>query len=230
VAKRVTGRDGLPLEGVIEQDIHEYDGRLHTAFHVPPGLIAKPYYTDDRLGLTGWTEGVIQNLGFKPPTSRELEPSIFRRAGDGRLVMVFRDQASTYRQLAAVSSDRGATWAAPVGTEMPDARAKQSAGNLPDGTAFLVNCPSGSRDRVPLAVTLSRDGHVFDRSFVLRGVGDLQPLRFAGKFKRRGYHYPKSIIAGGYLYVIYATNKEDVELTRVPLSSLAGEASGDSAR
>ncbi len=219
--RRLGGRDGRPFEGVIEQDIHAYDGRLHTAFHVPPGLVAKPFHSDDPLGTGGWTEGALRNLEFKPPTSRELEPSLFRRAHDGALVMVFRDQASTYRQLAAVSTDRGATWSTPVPTAMPDARAKQSAGNLPDGTAFLVNCPSGTRERVPLAVTLGRDGHVFDRSLLLRGTGDLPPLRYPGKYKRPGYHYPKSLVADGFLYVVYATNKEDVELTRVPLSALA---------
>lgn len=58
--------------------------------------------------------------------------------------MVFRDQDSSFRQLASESTDRGVTWATPVLTAMPDSRAKQSAGNLPDGTAFLVNAPSGS--------------------------------------------------------------------------------------
>jgi hypothetical protein len=29
------------------------------------------------------------------------------------------------------------------------------------------------------------------------------------------------MVANGFLYVGYATNKEDVELTRVPLASLA---------
>jgi hypothetical protein len=222
--KPVTGQTGRPVGGVIEQDIHAYDGRLHVAFHLQPGLIATPHYTDDPLGLTGWTAGTMRHLEHKPPTSRELEPSLFARA-DG-LVMVFRDQALTYRQLAAESRDRGETWSTPVPTDMPDARAKQSAGNLPDGTAFLVNCPSGSRERCPLAVTLSRDGRVFDRSFLLRGAGDLQPLRFPGKYKRPGFHYPKSFVAGGYLYVICATNKEDVELTRVPLSALTAENGG----
>lgn len=225
-AQRVTGCERRPVEGVIEQDIHEYGGRLHTAFHVAPGLVARPFHTDDPLGVSGWIPGTMQNLEFKPPTSRELEPSLFQRHSDGGLVMVFRDQASTYRQLAAESRDRGITWSLPVLTEMPDARAKQSAGNLPDGTAFLVNCPRGSRERLPLAVTLSRDGGVFDRSYLLRGLADLQPLRFAGKFKRPGYHYPKSMVAGGYLYVAYATNKEDVELTRVPLVSLTVSTAG----
>jgi hypothetical protein len=104
---------------------------------------------------------------------------------------------------------------------MPDSRAKQSAGNLPDGTAFLVNAPRGDRVRIPLAVTLSRDGRRFDRAFLLRGEVDRQPRRYEGLYKRDGYHYPKSLVWNGHLYVAYATNKEDVEITRVPLASLA---------
>jgi hypothetical protein len=56
---------------------------------------------------------------------------------------------------------------------MPDSRAKQSAGNLPDGTAFLVNAPRADRVRIPLVVTLSADGRVFDRAYLLRGVAEL---------------------------------------------------------
>jgi hypothetical protein len=61
---------------------------------------------------------------------------------------------------------------------------------------------------------------VFDRSFLLRGADDLPALRYPGKYKRPGFHYPKSLVADGCLHVIYATNKELVEITRVPLSSL----------
>lgn len=130
--------------------------------------------------------------------------------------MVFRDQASSYRQLASESCDRGQTWTPAVLTDMPDSRAKQSAGNLPNGTAFLVNAPNADKLRIPLAVTLSADGRLFDRSFLLRGAADLQPLRYEGQYKRPGYHYPKSTIWNGFLYVAYATNKEDVEVTREP--------------
>lgn len=106
--------------------------------------------------------------------------------------------------------------------DTPDSRAKQSAGNLPDGTAFMVNNPSGSKTRIPLVVTLSEDGFLFDKAFLLRSgnESDLQPMRFEGKYKRVGYSYPKSVIWNDYLYVSYATNKEDVELTRVPIESL----------
>jgi hypothetical protein len=106
--------------------------------------------------------------------------------------------------------------------DTPDSRAKQSAGNLPNGTAFMVNNPSGNKNRFPLAITLSKDGFVFDTAYLLRSgeKSDLQPLRFKGKYKRVGYSYPKSVIWNNYLYVSYATNKEDIELTRIPISSL----------
>ena len=226
-SQRVMGADGRPVEGVIEQDPHLIDGRLMTGFHMRPGMIAGPFYTDDPLGLSGWTAGLMQNLPrdasgaaaeHEKRLSREIEPSLFQR-GDCA-VMVFRDEELSFRQLASESCDRGVTWTTPVLTEMPDSRAKQSAGNLPDGTAYLVNAPNTDRPRMPLAVTLSRDGRVFDRSFLLRGAGELQPLRYDGQYKRPGYHYPKSVVWNGALYVGYATNKEDVQVTRVPLSSL----------
>ena len=229
--RRVMGADGRPVEGVIEQDPHLIGGRLMTGFHMRPGMIAGPFYTDDPLGLTGWTPGRMQNLPrdasgaaaeHEKRLSREIEPSLFQR--DDCAVMVFRDEELSFRQLASESCDRGVSWTTPVLTDMPDARAKQSAGNLPDGTAYLVNAPNTDRPRIPLAVTLSDDGRVFDRSFLLRGAGDLQPLRYEGQSKRPGYHYPKSIVWNGALYVGYATNKEDVQVTRVPLAALEGAA------
>ncbi len=218
--RRVTGRDGRPVEGIIEQDPHALPGgRIITAFHQRPGMIAAPWYTDDPLAVSGWVRGRFENLPHEGRVSRELEPSLFLR-GDCA-IMVFRDQAESFRQLASESCDRGESWTRPMLTSMPDARAKQSAGNLPDGTAFLATAVSNDRMRIPLALTLSADGRVFDRSYLLRGADDLPPLRHAGRFKRPGYHYPKSLIWNGYLYVAYSTNKEDVEVTRIPLASLA---------
>ena len=217
--RRVTGADGKPVAGIIEQDpLLLASGRVVTAFHVQPGVKVAPFYTDDALGIGGWRRGEMQNLPYEGKQSRELEPSTFTR--DKCVVMVFRDQTDSFRQLAAESCDSGVTWTTPAPTDMPDSRAKQSAGNLPDGTAFLVNAPRAGKLRNPLAVTLSGDGKTFDRAWLLRGQDDLQPLRYEGQYKRPGYHYPKSVIWRGNLYVGYATNKEDVELTRVPLSSL----------
>lgn len=223
----VTDADGAPVDGVIEQDPHRLaDGRILTAFHRRPGIVAAPFFTDDPLGVSGWRRGSMRNLPHEGHASRELEPSLFlRRDRDGRecAVMVFRDQGDSYRQLASESCDRGGSWTVPALTAMPDSRAKQSAGNLPDGSAFLVNAPSGQRERMPLAVTLSADGSCFDRAFLLRGRGDLPPLRAEGRYKRPGYHYPKSVLWNGRLLVAYAANKEDVEVSWVPLASLAAD-------
>ncbi|WP_126424386.1 sialidase family protein [Asticcacaulis excentricus] len=218
--QRLMNLKGEPVEGIIEQDPHSLpDGRILTAFHLRPGLLVSPYYTDDPLGISGWVRGRMRNLPSDDANvSRELEPSLFLRGNCA--VMVFRDQMSSFRQLASESCNRGQDWTPPVVTTMPDSRSKQSAGNLPNGTAFVINNPSGDKLRLPLAITLSPDGRTFDRSFLLRGADELTPLQFEGRYKRIGYHYPKSVVWNEYLYVVYSTHKETIDVTRVPLDSL----------
>jgi hypothetical protein len=162
--------------------------------------------------VSGWQRADI-NSHDRGKQSRELEPSIYQQK-DGTLVMVFRDQNSTYRKMASLSNDRGETWTEPAVTNIPDARVKQSAGNLPDGTAYLVGCPTGSKRRYPLVALFSDDGIRFDKAILLRaGVSDLQSQRYPGKAKTLGYSYPKSMVYNGKLYISYSTNKEDVECT-----------------
>lgn len=222
----VTMADGSRLTGIMEQDPHVLaDGRIVGAAHFQPGLLLCPIYTDDPTGRTGWKKGAFVNLQTGNQ-SYELEPSFFVQA-DGTLVMTIRDQGGgSYHVLAATSSDRGETWTQAAKTDMPDSRAKQSAGNLPDGTAYIANNPgrvvneNNKTLRVPLALTLSADGKTFDRAYLLRGGNDLPAQRYAGKSKTLGYSYPKSMVSDGYLYVAYSTNKDDAQYTRVPLSSI----------
>ncbi|HSC67673.1 MAG TPA: sialidase family protein [Cellvibrio sp.] len=217
---RLLDHQGKPVDGVIEQDLKILPkGRILTAIHHQPGLIAKPFYTDDKKGLSGWTPGAMKNLPHQPGISRELEPSWFLTAAKNP-VMVFRDQASSFRVLASTSSDNGKTWSTPMATNMPDSRAKQSAGNLPDGRAFLINNPSGTKTRTPLTITLSRAGELFDRAFLLRSEQELPPMLYQGKYKRIGYSYPKSILWNNQVWVSYAVNKEDIEVTSIPLDAL----------
>lgn len=221
--QRVTDQNGEPVEGIIEQDVKALpSGRVLTAFHVQPGLQVKPYYTDDPLGVTGWTQGEFDNQPYLvDEMSRELEPSWHVRQ-DGSIVMTFRDQGgSSMFKLASVSDDDGETWSDSVVTNVPDSRTKQSAGNLPDGTAYLVGSLTGTKTRFPLVIVLSADGETFDDGYVLRDANDLQPRRYEGKSKNLGYSYQKSVLWGDYLYVSYGTNKEDVEFTRVPVQDLA---------
>lgn len=217
----VRNADGIPVAGVIEQDLRALpDGRVITAFHMQPGLVATPYYTDDPSGLTGWKAGVMPHLQSEGPVSREIEPSWFYRE-DSAIVMIFRDQKSSFKKLAALSVDRGAHWTKPVLIDTPDSRAKQSAGNLPDGTAFMVNNPSGNKNRYPLVITLSKDGVLFDRAYLIRAGGmDLPKMKYEGIYKRIGFSYPKSVLWKDHLYVAYAVNKEDIVLTRIPIEQL----------
>ena len=229
--KDVTMDDGSQLNGIFEQDPHVLsDGRIIGAAHFQPGLRLCPIYTDDPTGRTGWKKGQFKNASISSSNqSKELEPSFFLQS-DGTLVMVMRDQGGgSYKVLAATSKDRGETWTNSVETNMPDSRAKQCAGNLPDGTAFMVNNPgrvtnsSNTTWRVPLALTLSSDGVTFDHAWLLRSgaEGDYPERRYSGKAKTLGYSYPKALVHDGYLYVSYATNKDDAQYTRVPISNIS---------
>ena len=217
----VLDADGKPVSGVFEQDPKALPGgRIVSAFHMQPGLVVSPWYTDDPSGKRGWTRGRMENLPYDDGISREIEPSWFLRR-DGGIVMIFRDEAGSFHKLASVSHDQGLTWSRPVLTNMPDSRTKQSAGNFPDGAAFIVGNPVQTRSRYPLVVSVSGDGRLFDRAWLLRAGGDeLQPMRYPGRHKRSGYSYPKSAVIGDWLYVAYATNKEDIEITRVPVTAI----------
>ena len=218
-AKRLKMADGTDVNGIIEQDLHTTpNGRILTTLHRYPGLIATPMYTDNPSGIDEWQFGDFPHLPFEGKTSREIEPAWFSM--NNQLTMVFRDQASSFRVLRSTSNDDGEHWSLPEITNMPDARAKLSAGNLPNGVAFIVNCPSGSKTRMPLVLSLSDNGSSFNRFFMLRNEASNIPMRYEGKYKRVGFSYPKSWVTEDALYVAYAENKEDIVVTKVPLSAL----------
>ena len=211
--------DGRTMNGVMEQDTYPMvDGRIVGTAHFQPGLHVAPIYTDNPSGHSGWHHGQM-TVHDRGKQSQELEPSLYQQR-DGTLTMVFRDQNSSYRKMVSLSHDRGETWTEPVVTDIPDARVKQSAGNLPDGIAYLVGNPTGTKRRYPLVALFSDDGIRFDKAILLRAGGsNLQPQRYSGKAKTIGYNYPKSIVYNGRLYVAYATNKEDVECTIINIKT-----------
>ena len=214
----VTMANGEPMKGVLEQDPYKLpDGHIIGAAHFMPGLHVCPVYTDDVTGHSGWKKAVFQSED-KGKQSRELEPSQYVRE-DGTVVMIFRDQSSSFRKLASVSKDRGKSWSKPEQTNIPDARTKQCAGNLPDGTSYMVCCPVHDKTRWPLVLLTSRDGKTFDKALLLRSGDstDLPQRRYEGKYKTLGYSYPKAMVHNGKIYVGYSTNKEDVDCTIIPI-------------
>lgn len=218
VPESVCGAEGRAVPGIIEQDVRAIStGRLLTAFHVRPGLECMPFYTDDPSGRGGWTKAVMPHIAWPYPeeqhnSSREMEPSWYE-APDGTLVMVFRDQASSFRQLRSLSVDGGLSWSRPGLTTVVDSRSKQCAGRLDDGRVFIVNNPSGSKDRFPLVIRWSEDGRDFPDTLVLREK--YPPEMKEGKYKRLGFSYPKACVVGNTVYVAYAVNKESIALSRI---------------
>ena len=207
--------DGRRMAGILEQDpLRLPDGRTVGAAHLRPGLRVNPIYTDDPTGLTGWKEAAFPGGEGLP-----LEPSQYM-APDGRLVMFFRDQASSFLKLASVSDDRGESWSPPALTNIPDSRTKQCAGSLPDGRVFWVGNPTGNKSRRILALAISENGYRFDKAFLLAGPEELPTRRREGRYKTLGYNYPKAVVIGDELWIPLSQNKEDAIAFRIPLESL----------
>lgn len=156
-------------------------------------------------------------ISAEPPFDKMDEPTYYT-AANGDVQMLVRDNARSRRLLRAISRDAGRTWSKPVVTNYPDATSKNFPGRLSTGEYFLISNPNPA-GRDPLAITFSRDGQTFDRPWALRK--ELPARRFAGRAKGSGTaQYPHAIEHGGSLWVIYSTNKEDIEIAELPLAAL----------
>ena len=182
-------------------------------------------YSDRADGINGWNDGVIPEVKDVSPFP---EPSWFLRP-DGTIVMIFRTRNDIPWLYASESIDNAASWSAPVETNFPDATARAFAGNLPDGTAFIISNPSTSPSsthpsigrRSPLTIALSNDGVLFDRAYAIRA--EPTTMRFNGKNKCNGWQYPAVVAWKNHLYIAYSVNKEDEAVTRIALSELYDE-------
>ena len=111
--------------------------------------------TDQPDGLGGWREVPIALSKVK--VYGYTEPSFYMRR-DGTLVMALRNYSGCLH--ASQSGDDGRTWTVPTRTNFLDSTARISAGNLPDGTAYVINNAVPKRyDRSLLTIALrSRRG------------------------------------------------------------------------
>ncbi|HEX5410704.1 MAG TPA: exo-alpha-sialidase, partial [Terriglobia bacterium] len=154
------------------------------------------------------------------------EPTAYRRP-DGVLVILSRDCGphQSHQIYASLSRDSGKSWTTPSRTNIPDSPSKSVAGTLPNGRIYLIGnqIPGKSHNnfRDPLVISLSSDGKTFAwAAAMLHGT---PPLRYPGHAKNRGFQYPSAMVVGASLWVIYSINKEDVAISRVPLSILGSE-------
>lgn len=190
-----------PIKGRLFMTSRNGDGRrMHTAIA-------------DSLAGKHWT---ITRLPDKPPVDRTSEPSWYV-SPDEVVHMLFRDQNRSNFLHRSVSYDDGVTWSMPVRTNYPDATSKNYSGRLSNGLYYLISNPD--RHRHVLAVSFSKDGWTFDAPLVLRKDGPA--LRYPGQSKNsHTFQYPHAIEYNGSLWVIYGTNKEDVEITEFSLDDL----------
>ena len=167
--------------------------RTSTAWAAPAGKLE---WELDRLpGSTG--------EGYSEPTWYE--------AADGTVHLVMRDATKSKFLLRSVSRDRGRTWPQAVKTNYPDATSKIFTGILSNGWYYLINNPN-QRARDPLAISFSKNGWAFGRPKALRkGAAEVR-LPEEGKGSR-SFQYPHAMERDGSLWVIYSTNKEDIEIS-----------------
>lgn len=153
---------------------------------------------------------------------RLCEPSVYKRP-DGVLVKLSRDCGphESHRMYASLSRDGGKTWTPAVRTDIPDSPSKAVSGTLPNGLNYLIGnqvplSAHGVRD--PLVISLSKDGKIFNWTAAI--VHGTPARRYAGRSKDLGFQYPSAIVVGNSMWVIYSIDKEDVAVSRVPLSDL----------
>ncbi len=167
--------------------------------------------------LPGVAQWEVKKHPGHPPDYRMSETSAYADA-EGTLHLIIRDQAKTRRLYHSLSFDHGDTWTLPVKTNYPDAVSKNMSGRLSNGWFYLINNPKTS-SRDPLTITVSQDGWTYGSPKILRRGSPAR--RYKGGAKpERSFQYADAMEHDGRLWVIYATNKEDIEVSAFDIKDL----------
>jgi hypothetical protein len=190
-----------PLENRLFMTCRDSYGRMYTA------LSASPEGAD-------WS---IERLPGEEPLDRMSEPSWYVDP-EGVVHLIFRDQRRSRQLCHSISEDMGVAWTAPVVTNYPDATSKNITGLLSNGYYYLINNPN-QQGRDPLGISFSQDGWTFMGPRALRK--EAPSRRYPGRAKPdKSFQYPHAMEKDGSLWVIYSTNKEDIEITEYQISDL----------
>ncbi len=134
---------------------------------------------------------------------------------DGAVVGLWKNQYS------ALSPDNGQSWTKiALSKTLWTCGAKVWAQRTDDSRyALLHNQSATRRNRFPMVVMTSSDGHVFDDMLCARG--EVPPKRFQGIHKNTGPQYYRGIVEGNgnppgdEMWVTYSVNKEDIWVAKV---------------
>lgn len=148
------------------------------------------------------------------------EPTYYTNA-KGQEVGLFRDDKRSMRMFVSVRDNADQPWPTAVITNIPDSVSKPHAGNLPDGSAYLLgnHVPKLWR-RDPLTLALSKDGKYFSKVWAVRYGSPRPRNKQPGDFRGPGYQYPDTVIADDYMWMFYSIAKEHIAVTKVPLEVL----------
>lgn len=144
---------------------------------------------------------------------------------DGPQIRAFiRPPADGLPLLTADSADFGRTWTTAQAGNLPVSASKPYAGRLRNGIGYLiVNLPvAGLEARDTLALALQRPGDAGFTELHLLRQGPSPAPRTAGAGIARQWAYPYAIEHDGKLLVVYASTKENAELSIVELGVLEG--------
>lgn len=199
----------------------------------PPAIgkrLSQWYKENDQIS---WWAGAAQGAApRKGIDGASLIENFMYRAKDGGLVIMLRDWGHSRNPVHTnrmyVSFNNGAgKWGIPYPTDIPDSPSRAQAITLDDGTVLLIgnqNVPEYDQalylDRDPMTISVSKDGYTFDRVYALRTDSPTK-YRFTGvRGRNPGYGYSSSIVHEGWLYTLYSIGKEEMGVTRLPLSAL----------
>lgn len=139
----------------------------------------------------------------------------FRRP-DGSTVTV-RDNLKKRGFYYAAEKNNAEDYYPPAEETNIPGEAMPSAGNLPDGRAYLI---ANFDYRRNMYIMLSKDGRVFDVARFVRGAR-FRAQKGIGKPNRpSGPNYFRSMIVGSKLWVVYSISKQEIGLTTIELDLL----------
>jgi len=133
-------------------------------------------------------------------------------------------------QYSALSSDKGKNWT-PItkNKTLLTAGSKTWAQRTDDGNYALVHNQSPTRrNRFPMVVMISKDGHNFTE--MLSTGAEVPPQRYAGLNKNYGPQYYRGISEGNgappgkKMWIVYSQNKEDIWISNFT-TPITGEVS-----
>lgn len=153
--------------------------------------------------------------GDRMPTAAAAEAPELRRgsAGDG-----------PWPGYHPVPVGRHCNWTAPQVTNIPDSHSRACIAPLPDGSMFMIGAQI-TKGRDPVVLSWSKDGLDWSKAWAVRNCVETscQP-RFGGY---PGFQYPGAMWKldgprGPEIIFSYSVNKEDIAMSRFPLSVLWG--------